>query len=246
MTDVDDDELGSLFRAAASDTGAPPPGFDHRSILAASRRVTIRRRAAVTGLGLALFAVVGVGGMIALPSNQDGGAGQSTAAAPMLAPDSAPAPNADSRALAPDQAPPYAAPGEPDAAGVPEAAAVGGPPLGPGTAECADRQDPALRALVEQVLPEVVGAPEAATTTECRPGGERGVNVEVGDGTAAGLLTVTYLPPGAAVSLAEGGLSAPTASGGTVIVSSRADRRGSAAPLADRLPDVVSYLAPRL
>jgi hypothetical protein len=245
MTDVDDDELGSLFRAAASDTGAPPPGFDHRSVLVASRRVTIRRRAAVTGLGLALFAVVGVGGMIALPSNQDGGAGDSTVAAPMLAPESAPAPNADSRALAPDQAAPPEAP-SPNAAGVPEAAAAGAPPLGPGTAECADRQDPALRALVEQVLPEVVGAPQAATTTECRPGGERGVNVEVSDGAATGLLTVTYLPPGAAVSLAEGGLSAPTASGGTVIVSSRADRRGAAAPLADRLQDAVSYLAPRL
>ena len=64
---------------------------------------------------------------------------------------------------------------------VPGAAAVPpiGIPLGPGTGECADRQDPALRALVEQALPEVVGAREAATTLECRPGGERGVALEV-------------------------------------------------------------------
>ena len=117
-----------------------------------------------------------------------------------------------------------------------------GAPLGPGTGDCADRQDPALRALVEQALPEVAGAPEAATTLECRPGGERGVALEV----AGGVLTVTYLPPGPVTEPPDGARTAPTASGGTVVVSSRASRAGDAAPLADRLEPAVAYLAPRL
>jgi hypothetical protein len=239
MTDVDDEELGALFRAAASDSAAPSPGFDHQAVVTASRRVTARRRAALTGGAIVLFAVVGVGAAVALPGSTGGG-DTSTAAAPMLAPEHA---QPDARQGA---GPPDAAEGAPGAVDVPESSAAGGPPLGPGTTECADRQDPALRGLVEQVLPEVVGAPEGATTMECRPGGERGVNVEVRDGGAAGLLTVQYLPPGTVVSLAEGALSAPTASGGTVVVSSRADEAGAPAPLESRLQDAVSFLAPRL
>ena len=77
---------------------------------------------------------------------------------------------------------------------------------------------------------------------ECRPGGERGVALEVG----GGVLVVTYLPPGPVTEPPDGARSAPTASGGTVLVSSRADRAGDAAPFADRLDAVVAYLAPRL
>jgi hypothetical protein len=121
-----------------------------------------------------------------------------------------------------------------------------GGPLGPGTRECADRQDPALRTLVEQALPEVVGAPEAMTTRECRPGGERGVVLEVRDGTSPGLLSVTSLPAGSPAAPPEGARTAPTASGGTVVVASRADRAGDPAPFADRLDAVVAALALRL
>jgi hypothetical protein len=103
-----------------------------------------------------------------------------------------------------------------------------------------------LRALVEQFLPEAVGAPEAATTMECRPGGERGVNLEVRDGPAAGLLTVQYLPPGTAADLVEGAGSAPTASGGTVVVSTRGGGPDAPAPFADRVDTLAGELAPRL
>ena len=88
-------------------------------------------------------------------------------------------------------------------------------PLGPGTTTCADRQDPALRALLVQALPEAANARAAATTDVCLPGGQRYVSLELG----GGVLTVAYLPPGTAPSLAEGASSAPTASGGTVVVS---------------------------
>jgi hypothetical protein len=100
--------------------------------------------------------------------------------------------------------------------------------------------------LVEQVLPEVAGAPEAAVTLECRPGGERGLALEVRDGGAAGVLSATYLPPGTADAAPPGAVTAPTASGGTVVVSSRPERGGEPAPFADRLGAVIAHLAPRL
>jgi hypothetical protein len=232
MTDVDDEELGALFRAAASDSGAPPPRFDHDSVVNASRRAAARRRAALAGGVVALFAVVGVVATIALPASPDRDA--STVAAPMLAP------NPGARL----DAGPAADAGSGQAAA--EAAGAGARPLGPGTAECADRQDPALRTIVEEVLPGVAGAPEAATTMECRPRGERGINVEVSDGGAVGLLSVQYLPPGVIVALVPGAVSAPTVSGGTVIVSSRASEPGAPPPFADRLESTAAFLAPRL
>jgi hypothetical protein len=232
MSDIDDDELGALFRAAASESGAPPPTFDHDAVVRASRRATTRRRLLMTGGAVAVFALVGVGAAVALPGSPGDG---STVAAPMSAPDRAARPGAPQDAS-------EAAGGSGAVAG----AAPGSPPLGPGNTECADRQDPALRALVDQVLPEVVGAPEAATTMECRPGGERGISVEADEGGATGLLSVRYLPPGVVVQLPPGAVSEPTASGGTVIASSSGSEVGAPAPFADRLPSVTAYLAPRL
>ena len=229
MSDIDDQELGALFRAAASDSGAPPPAFDHDSVLRASRQATTRRRLLMAGGAIAVFAVAGVGVAAALPSSPDNG---TTVAAPMSAGDRA------------------ARPAPRDASGAAGGAADGvrpqSPPLGPGDTECADRQDPAVRALVDQVLPEVAGAPEAATTMECRPGGERGVAVEAGEGGATGLLSVRYLPPGVETELPPGAVSEPTASGGTVIVSSSSSEVGAPAPFAGRLASVAEYLAPRL
>ena len=63
----DEDRLAELFRAAASDAGAPPPGFDHGDVVATSRRITARRRSAVIGGAVALLVVAGVGTVAALP-----------------------------------------------------------------------------------------------------------------------------------------------------------------------------------
>jgi hypothetical protein len=226
--EADEARIAALFRDAAS--GAPPPAFDAAQVVATSRRITRRRRSAVAGAALAVLAVAGVGVVAGIGGPRDATV---TAASGQAADQAAPGAGAGdaARAAAPEVA---AAPN----AAVPPA----GPPLGPGTRECADRQDPALRTLVDQALPEVVGASEAATTMECRPGGERGVALEVG----GGVLVVTYLPPGPVTEPPDGARSAPTASGGTVLVSSRADRSGDAAPFADRLDAVVAYLAPRL
>jgi hypothetical protein len=292
----DEDRLAGLFRAAASDGGAPAPGFDHGDVVATSRRITARRRSAVIGGAMALLVVAGVGTVAALPR---GDTATVSAAAP------APAQRAADAAAPPALAAPEAAgggagcaggtggagspggadggvgspggvnggtgggagsPGGADGgAGAPAggnggaAPGVGaggggacvnggagaggaavqapgvGAPLGPGTTTCADRQDPALRALLVQVLPEAANARAAATTDVCLPGAERYVSVELG----GGVFTVAYLPPGTIPSLAPGATSAPTASGGTVIVS-------PPPAFGDRAPAVLQYLAARL
>jgi len=217
----DEDRLAGLFREAASDGGAPAPGFDHGDVVATSRRITARRRSAVIGGALALFVVAGVGTVAVLPR-----ADTSTVSA------AAPAP---AQRAADAAAPP--APAAPEAAvGGGAAAAPGvGAPLGPGATTCADRQDPALRALLVQVLPEAASARAAATTDVCLPGSERYVSLEL----VGGVFTVAYLPPGTVASLAPGATSARTATGGTVIVSPPPALDG-------RAPAVLQYLAPRL
>ncbi len=239
MTDPDPDHgdrLAAVFRDAAADP--PPSAFDHDSVVATSRRITRRRRSAAVGAAMALLVVAGVGVAVAVPRDTDA----TTAAAP--APDVA-AESAPGRATPEQARPEQATPTEvPDAQR--DAEATIGAPLGPGTAPCADRQDPQLRALVEQVLPEVTGAPEAAVTMECRPPGERGVNLEVDDAGTPGLLTVLYLPPGVAPDAAYGGASAATASGGTVVVSSRPGGPTGEIPFEGRLDTAAGYLAPRL
>src|SRR3954447_2768657 len=230
--EADEARIAALFRDAAS--GAPPPAFDAAQVVATSRRITRRRRSAVAGAALAVLAVAGVSVVAGIGGPRDATV---TAASGQAADQAAPGAGAAGDAAR------AAAPAAPEAAAAPNAAVPpAGPPLGPGTRECADRQDPALRTLVDQALPEVVGASEAATTMECRPGGERGVALEVG----GGVLVVTYLPPGPVTEPPDGARSAPTASGGTVLISLRPDRAGDAAPFADRLDAVVAYLAPRL
>jgi hypothetical protein len=96
------------------------------------------------------------------------------------------------------------------------------------------------------VLPEVVGAPPAATTDVCLPGDQRYLALEVDDGRARGVLTVASLPAGVAAEVPPGAVSAPAASGGTVVVGSTAEAGDGPAPFADRLPAVLEHLAPRL
>ena len=244
MTDHDD-RLTALFREAASTT-APPPAFDHDAVVTRSRKVTARRRSALLGGAMALLVVAGVGTAVSLPLGDDAG---STAAAPASAPEAERA--GDAAGGAPAPAAPYVSSPEADSS-APDAlqgvAPFTGVPLGPSPAECAPRQDPELRALVEQVLPEVAGAPEAAVTQECRPGGERGVDLEVDDAGATGLLTVEYRPPGGSADAGPGAVSATasTASGGMVVVRSQGSAPGAPVPFEGRLDTAAAFLAPRL
>jgi hypothetical protein len=251
----DDERLVALFREAAGD---PPPGFDHRAVVTRSRRVTARRRAAVLGSAAALVVVLGTGVVVTGQAQRDAA---STAAAGSDADAGASAEResaeeGSAEAGSAQDGGPQEGSAEPGSAVEAPFAATGpvlpaptpGPPLGPGTTPCVDRQDPALRALLARVLPEVVGAPEAALTEECRAGGAREVSLEVVDGTASGRLTVASLPAGAPPLQAQEAAvaTAPTASGGTVVVRSQGDGPGAPAPFAGRLDAVAAALAPAL
>lgn len=232
---MDEQQLGDALRDAAADM--PPPAFDHTDVVRTSRRITMRRRSALAGGVAVAVAVFGVGVAGALPGQ---GGRESTSAAV------APQTPAEARSAAPPEAR-SAAPPEEGAAAAPRSDAATSPPapLGPGDPTgCANPQDPALRAVVEEALPEVVGAPQAPTTLVCRPGGERGMGVQ----TSGGVLSVAYLPPGTPARGvdADGPSSTePTASGGTVTVSFTPP---SAVPGldGDRIAQVTDYLAPRL
>jgi hypothetical protein len=291
---TEDDRIAELFRTAASEAGVPPAGFDHRDVVAVSRRITARRRSAVVGGAVALLFVAGVGTVAVLPrsdsstmttasaganaDNNAAAAPQAAAGAPEAAAggvdsaggaaaaggtqsggaESGPGAAASagrSAGVAPGGSANGAAPAPSGSGGTgsggaltPGGAGSGGSagsqvpgagtpahPLGPGTTTCANRQDPALRALVVAVLPEAANAPGAATSDICLPGTQRYLNLELG----GGVLTVAYLPPGTTASLSPGASSAATASHGTVIVS-------PAPGYANRVPKLLQYLSPRL
>lgn len=231
----DDERLATLFAAAASEAGAPPTAFDHGDVLAASRRITVRRRTALITGGFAVFALLGIGSAVLPGSTQEPDA--TSAAAPAIAPEAS---------SGSDQADAPAGSGGSELSEGLRSAPTDVAPLGSGTGVCADRQDRALRALVEQAIPEVSGARPGAVTDVCLPGGQRHVTLEVDDTGVAGLLAVAYLPPGTVADPVEGELTAPTASGGTVIVSSRPARPGGPVPFEARLDTAASYLAARL
>ncbi|HXV93503.1 MAG TPA: hypothetical protein VD813_09420 [Pseudonocardia sp.] len=236
MTGTDDERLAALLREAGSTidaSGVPPSRFDHADVVAASRRITVRRRSALVGGVLALVVVSGIGAAAVLPGGGGDDGTAATASAPAAGPEAAPG---DAGTSGPARA---------DSSEVPP---FTGAPLGPGEGECADRQDPALRGYLEQVLPEVTGAPEALVTMECRPGGERGVNLEVDDAGLRGVLVVEYLPPGTPAREPVPGTawaSAPTASGGTVVVTSQSVEPDGQPPFGGRLDAVATFLAPR-
>ncbi|MGD9527778.1 MAG: hypothetical protein AB7V44_13415 [Pseudonocardia sp.] len=228
---MDEQQLAEAMRGAAADV--PPASFDSADVVLASRRITARRRAVTAGAALAAVVVVGVG--VSVGVGVTGSRDATTAAAPAEAPavpQYAPSPAPEAARAAP----PAAADAHSSGA---ESAPSPQPPLGPGPVDtCANPQDPQLRALVEEVLPEVAGAPEAPTTKECRLGGGRGVNVEV----AGGVLSVTYLPPGAPTGSAPArGVVLPTASGGTLVMVA-----SGSGPSPERLAEAAVELAPRL
>jgi hypothetical protein len=241
----DDERLAALFRDAASDADAPAPTFDHSDVVATSRRITARRRAAVVAAA-AVIGLAGAGAAVYLPTRGEDLA--TSAASPLNAPEAANAPYAaDDPDAARDSAGESGAAGSSQGSGeaasappVAPPAASGGIPLGPADGQCAARQDPALRRLVEQVVPEAAAATPAATTDICLNGADRYLALQLPDG----VLSVSYLAPGSIPAVVPGALVADTASGGTLIVHSTADRPG--APSADRLPELVAFLVPRL
>lgn len=226
MGEPTDQELTGMFHAAGSGA-TPPPGFDVASVVRASRRATARRRSAVAGGAAAVLLVAGAVTAAVTVTGSGDGATTSAAAAPEAATGGA----RGDAALAPPAAAPSGA-GSDAAAG------------------CANLQDPGLRALLDDVLPQVRGAAEAPTAMVCKQGGGREVHLQVVDGASNGLLAVVFTPPGEPVDdglptgLARAG--APTASGGYVTVTSRPDAGSGGIPFEDRLAATAAGLASRL
>ncbi|MFC5994522.1 hypothetical protein ACFQE5_09900 [Pseudonocardia hispaniensis] len=205
----------------AAAADSPPPSFGYADVVAASRRATARRRATVAGGALAALLVVG-GVAVALGAAQP--ANRGAPAVTVAAPEAADQASPGFRASPPG-------PGDP-----------GG---------CAAPQDPALRAVLDEVLPEVRSAPAAPATPGCRPGSDREVHLEVTDGAARGLFSVVYsgpgeVPPEQGLPVGWQRAGATTASGGYVSVTSRAAVDSGAVPFSGRLPGIAEALAPRL
>ncbi|MGD9989589.1 hypothetical protein [Pseudonocardia sp.] len=220
MGEPSDDDLTAMMRSAGPP--APPAGFGVDDVVRASRRATARRRSAVAGAAAAVVLVLG-GTVVALTVP---GGGAETAASSAAG------------------GAPYLERG--DAAVPPNAAA----PTAPTDGGCVPMQDPGLRALLNEVLPQVVDAREAAVPMVCKQGGGREVHLEVDDGAAHGLLTVVFTPAGEPVEDGQpvgwARAGSPTASGGYVAVTSVSDSDSGSIPFEDRLATVASALAPRL
>ncbi|SDG48905.1 hypothetical protein [Pseudonocardia oroxyli] len=225
-----DERLAAAFRAAA-DT-PPEAGFSADDVRRESHRIGRRNRNLLVG-GVAAAAIVLAGGVSTGVLLARSG-GETSAAAP--------ASDAGARSLgAPEMAR--------EAPAVPPTPV--GVPLGPAAGDCVNPQDPELRAVVDEVLPEVATASPAPTTMICRPGGGREVNLQVADGELTGLFSVVYTAPGeepsqtaSAVGWATAEVS--TASGGLVTVTSRAESDSGGVPFGDRVPEIASALAPHL
>jgi hypothetical protein len=228
---MNDEQLTAAFRDAASE--APEAGFSSDDVVRESHRIGRRNRNLLVG-GVAAAAIVLAGGvstgvLLARPDTETSSA-------------AAPASDAGARSLGAPEMAREAAPSAPAPVGV---------PLGPANGDCVNPQDPGLRAIVDEVLPEVASAQAAPTTMICRPGGGREVHLQVVDGTLTGLFSVVYTAPGeeptqtvTAVGWATAEL--PTASGGLVTVTSRAESDSGGVPFGDRVTQIATDLAPRL
>jgi hypothetical protein len=231
---MNDEQLTAAFRDAASE--APEAGFSADDVRRESHRIGRRNRNLLVG-GVAAAAIVLAGGVstgVVLARES----GTETSAA-------APASDAGARSLGAPEMAREAAPA------APVAPAPVGVPLGPASGDCVNPQDPELRALVDEVLPEVATAQAAPTTMICRAGGGREVHLQVVEGDLTGLFSVVYTAPGeepVQTEVAVGWVTAelPTASGGLVTVTSRAESDSGGVPFADRIPEITAALAPRL
>jgi hypothetical protein len=235
---VDERRLTEMFSEAADSAAhnAPPATFDHSDVVAGSRRAQQRTRrlqtsaVAVAVIGLATAGAVGIGVLNTSSSGPTTLAEPSPVTAPQAA-ESAPGAEpfgaqSDSRAAAPFAAEKRVA-----------------------SSSCAvpDRQ---LFEQLSSIVPAVRGATPRPLSDEAYcPDGARGVEVEVTDGGAHGVLRVLLSPRGSL-----GGGSNVQTGGGSQSTSSVATRDGGSlslttsssrgdAPFEDDLDDLADKLA---
>jgi len=234
---VDERKLTELFQDAADSAGhnAPPASFSHADVVAGSKRAQQRVHRLQTGavavvvVGLAAAGVVSTGVL----NTSSGGSTTLAEPAPAASPEAegappAGAPGADSRAAAPFSAEKRDA-----------------------STSCAV-PDRALFDQLADLVPAVRGATPRPVSDEAYcPDGARGVEVDVTDGGAHGVLRVLLSPPGSL-----GGGSNIQTGGGSQSTSSSSTRRGGSlsvtsssrsgdAPFEDDLDDLADKLAAR-
>ncbi|HEV7787375.1 MAG TPA: hypothetical protein VGP05_00050 [Pseudonocardia sp.] len=238
---MDERRLTEMFSEAADSAAhnAPPATFDHSDVVAGSRRAQQRSRRlqtsaiAVAVLGLATAGALGVGVLNTSTSGSSTLAEPSPVTSPQAAEsapgvESAPQPfgaQSDSRAAAPFAAGKRA-----------------------GSSSCAvpDRQ---LFEQLSDVIPAVRGATPRPLSDEAYcPDGARGVEVDVTDGGARGVLRVLLSPPGSlggGSNVQTGGSgstsSVATHDGGSLSLTTSSSR--GAAPFEDQLDDLADELA---
>lgn len=224
---IDDERLAALFREAADPASAPPPSFDYHDVVAASRRITARRRAALASGAFVLLAGTAVVGVVGVNpvSHEPAGGSAVSAAEPFSAPE-------DASEAGPSH--------ERDAVALRDVPGGG----------CIDQLEPTLTAAVQRALTEIAGATAPAVQAGCGPGGAHQVTLHVNDAGRSGLLIVSHLPPGGALQPpAADSASAiairATASGGTVRVHVRSSD-GGPAPFADHVDAIAEALAASL
>jgi hypothetical protein len=230
---VDERRLTELFQDAADSAGhhAPPASFSHEDVVAGSRRAQQRAHRLQTGaiavvvLGLAAAGVVSTG-VLNTSSSGSTTLAEPAPAAPEAAPNADGAPGADSRVAAPFSAE------KRDARG-----------------SCAV-PDQALFNQLAQLVPAVRGAtPRPVSDDAYCPDGARGVEVDVTDGDAHGVLRVLLSPPGSLgggsnIQTGGGSQSTTTSStrrGGSLSVTSSS--RSGDAPFENDLDDLADKLA---
>lgn len=229
---MDESRLTELFQDAA-DHNAPPASFSHEDVVAGSRRAQQRARRLQTGaIAVVLVGLAGAGVVTTGVLNTSSG-GSTTLAEPAPAaapeaPNAESAPGADSRVASPFGAEKRAAR---DSCAVP---------------------DQALFDQLAELVPAVRGATPRPVSDEAYcPAGARGVEVDVTDGDAHGVLRVLLSPPGSlggGSNIQTGGGSQSTASsstrgGGSLSVTSSS--RSGDAPYEDDLDDLADKLAAR-
>ncbi|WP_445187083.1 hypothetical protein ACTXG6_07780 [Pseudonocardia sp. Cha107L01] len=239
---MDERRLTEMFSEAADSAAhnAPPATFDHSDVVAGSRRAQQRSRRlqtsaiAVAVIGLAAAGTVGIGVLNTSTSGSSTLAEPSPVTSPQAAEsapgaESAPQPfgaQSDSRAAAPFAAEKRA-----------------------GSSSCAvpDRQ---LFEQLSEVVPAVRGATPRPLSDEAYcPEGARGVEVDVTDGGAHGVLRVLLSPPGSlggGSNVQTGGGSQSTSSvathdGGSLSLTTSSSRGD--APFEDDLDDLADKLA---
>lgn len=248
---MDERRLTELFTEAADEAQrhAPPPRFEYADVVASRKRPKSRARAWQTSVAAGVVLITIVAGMAAiqmLGTNRPG----TTLAAPGPPPRTATSSDSPPPSMFAEQTAP-ATPLAPHARSATPFEPAPGQRKRLATSSCA-RPDTRLLAALVEILPPVRRAvPHPLSDAVRCPEGARGLEVDVDDRGASGVLRVVLLPPrtGGTDASGQGDRSVLTASANTPtgarIVVSMTAPTGHRVPYANQLGPIAKRLATR-